>query len=628
MARRNQLYDVGREDSGPLQRNCFILGGGEICNQKQPRHKENTRLTTCSGKYTLNTPDRDSNLNLIISIWLSGSTHQPVIGSLDYCGSSALDHEVTEAGVLLEICTVLLQVARFHQSSDPAKVLENYVMNPGGSHKRPKTRLGQARCDRLGSGPGGLGVLKPPVSIWGGWDNLKGPPPPNISRSHPGRKTSEPPSQLNPPPLPTSKEILEPLMILVDNSQIHPTEIRTSISSSSAVELNTISVLANYATEAARLHDSRADQEVSQHVLTTRVLNRKCLGSDASLLLRANSPFVCVPSLGVRYHLHELASHSPLGLNFTEDTALVQPHTEKYAITKVELDFVEPLPEVLSALEGVLLLAPDGGCSFANEYLFCSSSFAPDLIPASRSLFANDQIPASGSSFASDRPTAFNQSVTDINQPYTSNQASQSAPRIQPAGHRLRCAPLEHEHKGTRLLRTCYNAACHRDEEQGYFGPVPTLHVTERRGARLRQTCYSAACHRDEEQGSSGPVPALPVTERRGAMPSLLICPHEAVLTPFQTHCYTENLVAPGNKPGTSGFVTRNSDYKPQRGIQSVITNNDIEYNRSCIQPEVDFWVTNNWSKETEGNTPHQNYLQEIVSEILIFEMHSDTKDE
>nr|CAD7587073.1 unnamed protein product [Timema genevievae] len=59
------------------------------------------------------------------------------------------------------------------------------------------------------------------------------------------------------------------------------------------------------------------------------------------------------------------------------------------------------------------------------------------------------------------------------------------------------------------------SAACHRDEEQGYFGPVPALHVTERRGARLRRTCYSAAGHRDEEQGSSGPVPALPVKESR-----------------------------------------------------------------------------------------------------------------
>nr|CAD7257935.1 unnamed protein product [Timema shepardi] len=37
---------------------------------------------------------------------------------------------------------------------------------------------------------------------------------------------------------------------------VHPTEIRTSISPSSAVELNTTSALANYATEAAQKSDT------------------------------------------------------------------------------------------------------------------------------------------------------------------------------------------------------------------------------------------------------------------------------------------------------------------------------------------------------------------------------------
>jgi hypothetical protein len=32
---------------------------------------------------------------------------------------------------------------------------------------------------------------------------------------------------------------------------------------------------------------------------------------------------------------------------------------------------------------------------------------------------------------------------------------------------------------------------------------------------------------------------------------NLLIYPHEAEWTPFQTHCYTENLVAPRIEPGT-----------------------------------------------------------------------------
>jgi hypothetical protein len=37
-------------------------------------------------------------------------------------------------------------------------------------------------------------------------------------------------------------------------------------------------------------------------------------------------------------------------------------------------------------------------------------------------------------------------------------------------------------------------------------------------------------------------------------------CTHEAVWTPLQTH-YSEDLVAPGIEPGTSGSVARNSDH-------------------------------------------------------------------
>nr|CAD7399035.1 unnamed protein product [Timema cristinae] len=47
------------------------------------------------------------------------------------------------------------------------------------------------------------------------------------------------------------------------------------------------------------------------------------------------------------------------------------------------------------------------------------------------------------------------------------------------------------EHKGTRLPRTCYSTVCGKDEEQGYFGPVPMLPVTERLGTSLLRTCYS-----------------------------------------------------------------------------------------------------------------------------------------
>jgi hypothetical protein len=38
----------------------------------------------------------------------------------------------------------------------------------------------------------------------------------------------------------------------------------------------------------------------------------------------------------------------------------------------------------------------------------------------------------------------------------------------------------------------------------------------------------------------------------------LLIYPHETEWILFQTQCYSENLVAPGIEPGTSGFAPRN----------------------------------------------------------------------
>jgi hypothetical protein len=40
----------------------------------------------------------------------------------------------------------------------------------------------------------------------------------------------------------------------------------------------------------------------------------------------------------------------------------------------------------------------------------------------------------------------------------------------------------------------------------------------------------------------------------------LLIYPHEAEWSPFQTQCYSENLVAPGMEPGTSVRAARNYD--------------------------------------------------------------------
>jgi hypothetical protein len=43
--------------------------------------------------------------------------------------------------------------------------------------------------------------------------------------------------------------------------------------------------------------------------------------------------------------------------------------------------------------------------------------------------------------------------------------------------------------------------------------------------------------------------------------------------TPFQTHNFSENLVAPGIELGTSGYVARNSDHQTTEVALSERTN-------------------------------------------------------
>jgi hypothetical protein len=47
----------------------------------------------------------------------------------------------------------------------------------------------------------------------------------------------------------------------------------------------------------------------------------------------------------------------------------------------------------------------------------------------------------------------------------------------------------------------------------------------------------------------------------------LLNYPHEAEWTPFQTHYFSENMVAPGIELGTSGSVARNSDHQTTEAV-------------------------------------------------------------
>jgi hypothetical protein len=47
-------------------------------------------------------------------------------------------------------------------------------------------------------------------------------------------------------------------------------------------------------------------------------------------------------------------------------------------------------------------------------------------------------------------------------------------------------------------------------------------------------------------------------------------------LNPFQTHCYAENVVAPGIEPGTCGLAVRNSDHWT---TEAVLATDITDYN-------------------------------------------------
>jgi hypothetical protein len=77
--------------------------------------------------------------------------------------------------------------------------------------------------------------------------------------------------------------------------------------------------------------------------------------------------------------------------------------------------------------------------------------------------------------------------------------------------------------------------------------------------------CATATCRRNlvpsfADRGVSR-GPARRNRSRYSSFKYVLIYAHEAEWTPFQTHCYAENLVAPEIEPGTSEFAARNSDH-------------------------------------------------------------------
>nr|CAD7262000.1 unnamed protein product [Timema shepardi] len=149
-------------------------------------HFRGRRVENNFGKTVLSTPNRDSNLDL------------PVIGSLVYCESDALDHVATEAEEAIAVAEAEKKRQESLTSDDKMALLG-----------RP----------RLG----------------------------DITRAQIRIKES--------------KEFKE------KSPSVHPTKIRTSISPSSAVGINTTSALANYATEAGNNTVDKLVQRANASIL-------------------------------------------------------------------------------------------------------------------------------------------------------------------------------------------------------------------------------------------------------------------------------------------------------------------------------------------------------------------------
>jgi hypothetical protein len=58
----------------------------------------------------------------------------------------------------------------------------------------------------------------------------------------------------------------------------------------------------------------------------------------------------------------------------------------------------------------------------------------------------------------------------------------------------------------------------------------------------------------------------------------LLIYAHEDEWTPFQTHCYSKNLGAPGIEPWTAASAARNSDHETAEAVSFKDYSNIIKY--------------------------------------------------
>jgi hypothetical protein len=60
----------------------------------------------------------------------------------------------------------------------------------------------------------------------------------------------------------------------------------------------------------------------------------------------------------------------------------------------------------------------------------------------------------------------------------------------------------------------------------------------------------------------------------------LLSYPHEAVWTPLKTHCFSENVLAPGIEPGTSGLLDNRGGIGPEEPPGRETLWSAVDWNR------------------------------------------------
>jgi hypothetical protein len=101
-----------------------------------------------------------------------------------------------------------------------------------------------------------------------------------------------------------------------------------------------------------------------------------------------------------------------------------------------------------------------------------------------------------------------------------------------------------------------------RKELRGLYSSSELYSPSDRRlSAKLVQPFADRWCRVDSATDPTAVNLGFLDRSRYFSIQVALSCPHEAEWTPFQTHYFSENLVAPGIKPETSGSVDSNSDH-------------------------------------------------------------------